>query len=150
NYHDQKDSFPSGTVESSAKEIESRQSWLVEILPYLEQQALYEEIDKNRAWDARVNERAARTVVPTFINPSTPDSIEADKPAPSHYVGLAGLGEDGPNLPANDPRAGFFGYNRVTRMRDITDGTSNTAIVADAKGDSTGPWMQGGEATIRP
>lgn len=150
NHHDRTGGFPAGTRDSSAEEIESRQSWLVELLPYLDQSVLYEQINENRAWDDPVNEAAAEIVIPTFINPSVPYSQEAGEPAPSHYVGMAGLGEDGPNLPVNNPKAGIFGYNRITHMRDITDGSSNTIMVADAKGDSTGPWMQGGKATIRP
>ena len=42
----------------------------------------------------------------------------------------------------------MFGYNRKTRFADITDGTSNSIMVAESTGN-TGPWGQGGASTIR-
>ena len=42
----------------------------------------------------------------------------------------------------------MFGYNRKTRLRDITDGTSNTVMISEASKDY-GAWSAGGTATIR-
>ena len=42
----------------------------------------------------------------------------------THYVGVAGVGPDAGRLPADDPRAGVFGYGRQTRLEDITAGSS--------------------------
>jgi prepilin-type processing-associated H-X9-DG protein len=67
----------------------------------------------------------------------------------SNYVGFAGIGKDGPALPANSPKAGIFAYNRKTRVADITDGTSNTMAVTETK-TNTGPWGAAGSSTMRP
>ena len=40
-------------------------------------------------------------------------------PSPTHYLGVAGLGEDAPLLPLTDPRAGFFGYDRKVSTLDF-------------------------------
>ena len=62
--------------------------------------------------------------------------------------GIAGVGKDAPELDSNHKRAGIFGYDRVTRFRNILDGTSNTVMVSEA-GKDFGPWGAGGKATIR-
>ena len=66
----------------------------------------------------------------------------------TNYVGLAGLGPDGPTLPVTSPKAGCFAYDRVTRIRDITDGLSNTAMISESS-TNAGPWAAGGRPTIR-
>src|SRR5208337_2662272 len=52
-------------------------------------------------------------------------------------------------LPANDPRAGMFGYGRKTRQQDLVRGGANTIAVLGVQ-DRCGPWAQGGPATVRP
>ena len=51
-------------------------------------------------------------------------------------------------LPVTSNRAGVFGVNRKTRIRDISDGTSNTIGVTEGSGQH-GRWAQGGTSTIR-
>ena len=46
------------------------------------------------------------------------------------------------------PRAGVFGYDRVTRMEEITDGASTTMMLAETA-TASGPWTAGGPATVR-
>jgi hypothetical protein len=69
-------------------------------------------------------------------------------PALTHYVGIAGVGAHAADLPANDPRAGFFGYSRTIKLQDITDGTSYTLVAIETASDN-GPWAAGGAATVR-
>jgi len=149
NYHDVYGSFPAGTIEGSGEEPEDRRSWMVSILPFVEQAPLYQRFDQRQEWDSDANAQATATPLPIFLNPSDPEMQGDDGPL-THYVGLAGIGEDGPTLPANNPKAGVFGYDRTTGLRDITDGTSNTVAVSEATGKSTGPWAQGGKVTMRP
>jgi hypothetical protein len=41
-----------------------------------------------------------------------------------------------------------FGYDRIARASDITDGTANTILLIGT-GEVAAPWVQGGGATIR-
>jgi hypothetical protein len=85
--------------------------------------------------------------IPTFVNPSLGDQKANGLPV-TQYVGMAGVGADGPTLPVTSPKAGVFAYDRVTRIRDITDGTSSTIMTGECSKD-LGSWGAGGRPTIR-
>jgi hypothetical protein len=148
-YHDTHDSFPTGTVSNPDLRPEQRLSWCIALLPYLDQQPLYDQIDQAQAWDSVKNGQPARVSVAVFHCPANWHKDEPGKPALSHYVGITGVGPDAATLPKNDPRAGFFGYDRVITFRDILDGSANTLVILDT-GSKNGPWAAGGEATLRP
>ncbi|MGE3316892.1 MAG: DUF1559 domain-containing protein [Planctomycetaceae bacterium] len=148
NYHDVHLHFPLGSSPNVDLPQEKLQSWLVEILPYVEQSNLYNSIDRTKAWDDAANKAAMQTLVPVYAHPSVP-VIQNNGYAISNYIGFAGIGKDGPKLPANSPKAGIFGYNRKTRIADVLDGTSNTAAVTETK-TNTGPWGAAGSSTMRP
>jgi prepilin-type processing-associated H-X9-DG protein len=78
------------------------------------------------------------------------DAAERHKvrPLPLTYVGIAGLGVDAPRLPSKHPRAGVFGYDRATRIEDITDGTNQTMMLIETARDH-GPWTAGGPSSVR-
>lgn len=144
NYHDVYRHFPAGTVKDSAEEVDDRLSWIVSILPFIEQQALYEQLDQKDGWKSDANSDWTGFNIEMLTNPAEPNRREGV----THYVGMAGIGKDAANLKVDDPGAGIFGYNRQTRMRDIKDGTSNTIAITEAS-DGFGPWAQGGRSTIR-
>lgn len=146
NYHDAYNTFPRGTVENAALEPEERLSWLYSLLPFLEQAAVFNEMDASTGWNSEANRNFSGLTIELFLNPSQPGNGVAS--GGIDYVGIAGVGPDAALLPSSDRKAGIFGYNRATRMRDILDGTSNTLMFADSseRGQS---WAAGGRATIR-
>jgi hypothetical protein len=62
NYHDFYGAYPTGTMPNPTLPPEKRLSWLVAILPFLEQDSLYNAISKDRAWDDQTNDEANRRI----------------------------------------------------------------------------------------
>ena len=141
NYHDVYNHFPVGTQPDTDLQPEQRLSFFYSILPYMEQAALYNQMrvsDKTR-WDGDPLRRLTTVAVETFHNPNLPTVL----PHAAHYVGMAGVGEDAPELPVRHERAGIFGYDRKTRFRDVLDGTSNTIMLTETN-EVDIPWAAGG------
>ncbi len=151
NYHDVHQSFPAGTIPNEKLKPDERLSFFVELLPFVEQAALYQKVDKEGGWKDKANRQVVETKIAVFENPGMkpqPPKTTEVKFGATHYVGMAGIGKDAALLPITSNRAGVFGYNRKTRFRDITDGTSNTVMISEASKDFGG-WSAGGNATIR-
>ncbi len=121
------------------------QSWTTLVLPFLEQKNLSDRIDFNQAWSAAVNRPAVSQAIEVYQCPSAPGGNRKD---PHWVVGAAAgdygsinevkqkvytrvLGRPAPNFQA---RAGALAKYIPNRMRDITDGTANTFLVAEAAG----------------
>jgi hypothetical protein len=140
--------FPAGTIANPALSPGARLSWLVELLPFLEQEGLYRRIDLEAGWDSTAN---APVVQIPLKRLQCPDWGRESPPEPAWltpYPGVAGVGPDAPTLPAGDPRAGIFGYDRRTAFADVKDGLSNTLLILESARDN-GAWARGGPATIR-
>ncbi len=116
NYHATEGNFPAATYRVADLKPDKRLSWQTEILPYVEQKPLYDRIDFKKSWDDPANHAAVSTPLVVFINPMIGEQNAGGLPV-TEYVGLAGVGEDGPMLPVTSPKAGVFAYNRVTRIQ---------------------------------
>ncbi len=156
--------YPPGTVLNPALAPDRRLSWTVTILPYMEMeptpgpaaakppaafhkgQALFERFDPQKAWDEEPNRQAMVGAPLWFVCPVGRRPAPGE-PALANYVGIGGLGEDAPTLLTSDPRAGFFGYDRVIGRQDVKRGTAETMMAAE-RADAVGPWAAGGPATV--
>ena len=146
NYHDAKGQFPSG------RELDDQfgTSWAFEILPFMEQNQIYQAIDRTKRVDDDLNAPAMRTPVATYYCPSRRAPI-ADrdfdndddatlKPgvaAAGDYAANSGLstrtGTDDEELTGeyNAAEAGpIFTKSRIN-ARHVTDGLSNTFVVGE-------------------
>lgn len=149
NYHDANGSFPAATVPSNTLPFEKRLSWLYDLDPYMiSRMSPRHSQDRTKAWDAPENQQIVSEGLPYYLCPSNPDRGDAAALPLTHYVGIAGLGEDAAGLTREDGRAGVFGYDRRTRREDIRDGTSLTLMVMETTLNN-GCWAAGGPATVR-
>lgn len=150
--------IPAGTIVLPGISPEERLSWVVGVLPGFDQKrqnpaALLTAVDPTQPWPAMRNQEAARTRVPTLLCPGNVPEVDPQQPAPTQYVGIAGLGADAAMLnfvppgPA-PPRAGCFRYDLPTPFDSITDGLSQTLLFGE-RSEDLGPWLRGGPSTVR-
>jgi prepilin-type processing-associated H-X9-DG protein len=140
--------FPPGTVIVEGLPPEKRLSWIVSILPYAEGgpvgprgAELFERIDCKKPWDAEENRAAVDTGLPWCVCPADRYRREPGTPGVTSYLGIAGVGPGAAALPKDDPRAGFFGYDRVINRDDqALDETAVVATVATAVTGAGGPF----------
>jgi prepilin-type processing-associated H-X9-DG protein len=139
NYHDTFGYFPPCGKPKTSLTTEHRLSWIYLVVPFVEASSFYKEFTSEKAWDSDENRFAALN--PYFICqcPSYRDRPPDSKFIPTHYLGISGIGRDAATFPLEHPDAGFFGYERKIRQKDIKNGLSNTlAVVETAWG--TGAW----------
>ena len=140
-YHGVHQSFPPGGIELRLywRDVSRRQlAWSAFLLPYIEQQPLYERIDFGKAFDSEENAPAAAAVVPTYLCPSVPRSSNlVQGRGACDYGGINGERITGPN----NPPKGAMLYDRAIRIEEILDGTSTTLIVSEDAAWTDGQWI---------
>jgi len=157
NYHDTYRCFPPFIIHRTGNpariaDADKGANWLVFLLPYVEQRQLYEQ------WDFGIpaNQNPGRSRdVPVYKCPSDPQSTRSNL---CNYAGGGwARGNYGMNVSpchffANNPDSSLGGIghvNRVVRIADITDGTSNTVAVDELRAgmnqyDLRGSWAMPG------
>lgn len=145
-YVKQNGRYPQGTVTQGEQPIDKRFGWQAELFVQRSQE---QEPQWDQPWNDPLNDRFVRQQQEAYLNPFIPDRVGVDRYPATHFVGVAGVGTDALTLPANHPRAGIFGTDRITRPEDIQDGQANTMMVAGVM-NHFGSWAAGGQPTIRP
>lgn len=115
NYHDVYNCLPPALV--ADKDGKALYSGRVLLLPFLEQEALYEQFNKDEAWDSPGNLPLSETDIKTFIDPSS----AARKPGQTDFLFVVGKGT------AFDPPEGYSSFAKMA------DGTSNTVFMVDVR-----------------
>ena len=140
-YHDTHHSFPPGGIELRPFHPGGRQyAWSAYLLPFLEQQAVAEQIDFTKAFDDPANAAAGATVLPVYLCPSVPHkSLLRDGRGASDYGGIYGERITSPNRPPK----GVMIYDQAIRIFDIIDGTSSTLSVSEDCQFPDGQWING-------
>jgi hypothetical protein len=122
NFHDVNGRFPPAAVYS--KDGKPLLSWRVLLLPYLEGNALYNEFHLDEPWDSEHNKKLLARMPKVFAVPSDEKANAAHE---THYQAFVGKGT-------------VFEGKKGIRITEITDGTSNTIMFAEAA--KAVPWTR--------
>lgn len=125
NYESAFKRFPAGATVSP--EGESMLSWRVQMLPYLEQQGLYEQFHHDEPWDSPHNLTLLEQMPEVFRSPASTAG-----PGMTVYRGIGG------------PRGvlGLTENGKGIRISQILDGMSNTIAIVEAGDSLAVPWTQ--------
>ena len=157
NYHDTYKGFPCGFIVSGAAPQEF--GWGSLVLPFMEQSSLGDQMNVTRSnltavlmADPGLADPLTQTVLSSYRCPSdVTEDLNNHRPltdpfagwemGTSNYVGNGGWGVAASAALTGDPR-GIYGANKSYKMRDVTDGTSNTMAISERDGDNclAGVW----------
>ncbi len=110
NYHDVYRMFPPGAIGDAEGKL--HHSWQARLLPFVDAGPIYERINFNVPWDDPANAEAVAAQVRPYLHPSVGQTSNERGHALSHYAGSIHAFHD----------------NKGLRIRDVTDGLSNTLI----------------------
>ena len=142
-YENEHKDFPPGRTT-----VTPENSWSAYILPYIEQSSVASIYHMNLDWNNPTNYPAIQTQLVLFNCPSMPEGTRFDttisaRPACGDYSTVSALKTFvaincfgyNPKGNAEDPRMlGALVKDQVTRISEITDGTSNTIMIAEDAG----------------
>jgi len=138
NYHMAHSVLPPGCVNDTRPVTSDLKGydmgWIAQILPYLDERNLYQQIDFSQS----AHEQTLSTATPPVL--TCPSSS-------SGGCGYAGCHHD-VEAPIDVDNNGVLFLNSSVRMRDITDGRSHTILAGEASGGFLG-WLSGTSSTLR-
>lgn len=142
---------PEGPIRNEG--IGQHVSWIVQILPFVEQQNLYEHFDLKAGTYAPENSEVRAARISTLVCPSFPgdyvileDSASNDRRATSTYAGCHHDSE----APIDVDNNGVLFLNSEVRYSEILDGSSQTILIGELIPDTNSlGWASGTRATLR-
>ena len=147
-YEFAQEEFPAGvtnptgpiTNDENGKDV----SFLVEILPHIEQMGIAIRFDKNLGAYAAKNMPARERSIDVYMCPSS--SVYSGTVGLSSYAGCYNSTE----APIDKDNNGVLYLNSRTKFSDILDGSSNTILVGEFNVEETSlGWASGTSATLR-
>ena len=146
NFHDHKAHFPPAAV--IGPDGRPWHSWRVLVLPFLEERDLYEQYDFSQPWDSPKNMAIAEKVPKVFQDPAV-----GAKDGSTHYAVLVGdatlfpSGRNATMKAAGDTEAIRTGG---LALPTVTDGTSNTIMIATVDPTRRIPWTKPEDIVVGP
>ena len=136
NFHDANKRFPSPRHQHFGQGqplMPAELSWRVSILPYVEQQFMFEQFDRSKPWDDGKNQQFQNRRPPVYADPMFPD-LDQTQTIYQYFTG--------PKTLFNDPDRPKY------QIFNIPDGSSNTIMVAQSR---TGvPWSKPADMVLPP
>ena len=132
NYESANEAFPPAHVSSP-----KRHGWVQAVLPFLEQDAVARLYRLDAHWNHPDNDPATRNRVSILVCPSAPAGRRDDGRGVTDYAALNHVAAGNPavpSAPADISGNGVLGANRPRQIGEVTDGTSNTVLVAEDAG----------------
>jgi prepilin-type N-terminal cleavage/methylation domain-containing protein/prepilin-type processing-associated H-X9-DG protein len=146
-YHDTYKTFPPGYLAiANYPDTTPGWGWAAFLLPYLEQENLYRQIDFKQPIEKSSAIQMPLTIFLCPSDPTTPPEFVVTDgtlspvcmAAPSSYAATVGQDASEVDAPTGD---GVFYRNSRTRFADITDGTTQTVLLGDrAWSQTNGIW----------
>jgi prepilin-type N-terminal cleavage/methylation domain-containing protein/prepilin-type processing-associated H-X9-DG protein len=137
---------PDGPIRN--EELGQHVSWMVQLLPYLEQQMLFSRFDIDAGVYAPINRELRYIRVPIFNCPSfqSPFMDNTNAVAPSCYAGC----HHDQEAPINSDNNGLLFLNSRVSYTEIFDGSSNTVLLGEIMPVAADlGWASGTRATLR-
>ncbi len=142
---------PDGPIRNEA--VGQHVSWIVQILPYIEQSAAYQRFDQKLGAYSGANVQVRDHRIELLSCPSYPFS-PLKGPKPTHYYGCH---HDSESV-IDENNNGLLFLNSKIRFRDMSDGSSHTLLISEGHGvsiasgtriDSSLGWVSGTRSTLR-
>ena len=142
NHHAAHNEFPVGGTSflTTSNPADTQIAWSAFLLPFIEQGNVHQQIDFRTNFDSVQNASAAAAIIAVYICPSSRRVTElTNGRGPIDYGGIFGERITSPNTPPK----GLMIYGEALSHSDISDGSSNTLIVAEDSDFSDGQWING-------
>lgn len=129
NYLDVHERFPAqATLSADGKPL---LSWRVAVLPFLEEQELFDQFHHDEPWDSEHNLKIAQQMPAVYRN----DAVSA----PNQTVVQSFVG-----------KGAFFDGPQGARFADFTDGSSNSLMLVEANADQAVVWTKPADLNFDP
>jgi hypothetical protein len=104
-------------------------SWRVHLLPYMEQQALFNQFHLNEPWDSEHNRKLIEQMPELFADPDPAVRTAIGDKGRTTFVAPVGEGM-------------IFGRKEGTKFKELKDGTSNTILVVEVTPERAVVWTK--------
>ncbi|MFK7766791.1 MAG: DUF1559 domain-containing protein [Mariniblastus sp.] len=131
NYHSAYGKFPAqASYDAKGRPL---LSWRVHVLPFMDQQELYDQFHLDEPWDSPHNKKLIKKM-PPYLQCA---GINYQNDGKTVYLGIAGEGM-------------MFGGKKGRTFADFTDGSSNTAWLVEADASAAVEWTRPVDLEIDP